>query len=162
MGNNRADHDSSGIGDIIKGFGKLIGNLSEVVDKDSYKKITSGDLFNQGNPHGLKGRYDFAVKLGLNKDDVPGAAPKPEYIIPQVDIIRGEDNVTVILELPGAEAGSAEAVMNGQTLLITADGKDVSYCKKIDMEDDGLCAEDISITENNGIFKIIIGKSRLG
>lgn len=156
MGDNRDDSALSGIGDIIKGFGKLIGSAIDIADKDSFKKNFSGELFKEKNDNALKGKYDFSVKLGLNKEDAIGLSSKREQFTPQAEVFNEKNQIVVILELPGADKDSLQFAVDENILVINAEGKDVSYQKEINLGDFIVCTDGISVTENNGIFKLIL------
>ena len=156
MGSNRDQGGLSGLGDIIRGVGKLLGGITDIVDKDSFTRNFSGDLLSSKNQAGLNGKYDFSVKLGLDKDDAPGSALKSGGPVPQADVYRDPDKITVILELPGADKASLKLRIEGDTLYIDAAGKAASYHKEIGLEGFDASADDIAVTENNGVYKILL------
>jgi HSP20 family protein len=156
MDNNRDDSALSGIGDIIRGVGKLVGSAINIADKDSFKKSFSGDLFKGKNVDALKGKYDFSVKLGLNKEDGIGLPSQRTQDVPQTEVFNEKDQMVVILELPGVDRDSLQFAVDENILVINAEGKDVSYQKEINLGDFAVAGDGISISENNGIFKITL------
>ncbi len=156
MGENRDDSALSGIGDIIRGVGKLVGSAINIADKDSFKKSYSGDLFKGKNGDALKGKYDFSVKLGLDKEEGIGLSSRRTQDTPQAEIFNEKDQMVIILELPGVDKDSLQFAVEEHSLVIHAEGKDVSYQKNIDLGDFAVLRDGISISENNGIFKLIL------
>lgn len=156
MSDNQDNSALSGIGDIIKGFGKLIGSAIDIADKDSFKKNFSGELFKEKNSDALKGKYDFSVKLGLNKEDGTGLSSKRVQYTPQAEVFNERNQIVVILELPDVDKNSLQFAVDENILVINAEGKDVSYQKKINLGDFSVCMDGISVSENNGIFKLIL------
>ncbi len=156
MGSNRDQGGLSGLGDIIRGFGKLLGGITDIVEKDGFTRNFSGDLLSSKNQAGLNGKYDFSVKLGLDKGDVPGSLSKSGGLVPQTDIYRDTDRITVILDLPGADKASLKLRIDGDTLYIDAAGKAASYHKEIGLEGFSASADDIAVSENNGVYKILL------
>ena len=159
MGDNRDDSALSGIGDIIRGVGKLVGSAVNIADKDSFKKSFSGNLFKGKSDDALKGKYDFSVKLGLNKEDVIGLSSQRTRYIPQTEVFNEKNQMVVILELPGVDKDSLQFAVNENTLVINAEGKDVSYQKEINLGDFTVSGDGISVSENNGIFKMTLKAS---
>jgi HSP20 family protein len=156
MDDKRDDSALSGLGDIIRGVGKLVGSAINIADKDSFKKSFSGDLFKGKNVDSLKGKYDFSVKLGLNKEDGMGTSSQRTQYTPQAEVFNEKDQLVVILELPGVDKDSLQFDVDENTLVINAEGKDVSYQKEINLGDFPVSRDGISISENNGIFKLTI------
>lgn len=156
MSDNHDDNALSGIGDIIRGVGKLVGSAINIADKDSFRKSFSGDLFKGKNNDALKGKYDFSVKLGLNEEDGIGSSPQRIQYTPQAEVFNEKDQMVVILELPGVDKDSLQFAVDENTLVINAEGKDVSYQKNVNLGDFAVSRDGISISENNGIFKLTL------
>ena len=156
MADNREDNGLGGLGDILKGVGKLIGSVADFADKDSFRKHISGELCKNRSTGGLSSRYDFSVKLGLDRENVAGLNPAPVYCIPQAGVFNEENQLTVILELSGADKDTLSYRIDGCTLVIEASGSDVSYRKEINISDFHVPMANITVTEDNGIFKLVL------
>lgn len=156
MGNGRDQSNLSGLGDIIKGIGKLLGGITDIAEKDSFGRHFSGNMFKSENSTGLDGKYDFSIKLGLDKEDADKFSLKDRNVVPQADICRDPDRISIILELPGVDKESFEVHIHEDTLFIDAVGKEVSYHKETGLEGFNASADNISVTENNGIYKILL------
>jgi len=156
MGENRDDSALSGIGDIIRGVGKLIGSAIDIADKDSFRKSISGELFREKNTNALMGKYNLSVKLGLNEEDGIGFSSKQVQYTPQAEVFSERNQIVVILELPGVDKDSLQFTVDENILIINAEGKEVSYQKEINLGDFEVCADGISVSENNGVFKLIL------
>jgi HSP20 family molecular chaperone IbpA len=156
MGSNRDQSGLSGLGDIIKGVGKLLGGITDIADKDSFSRHVSGEMFKSKAPAGLDGKYDFSIKLGLDKEDAAESPSKNRNASPQADIRRDSGRISIILELPGADKDSLRFHIQKDMLFIDASGKTVSYHKEIGLEGFNACEDEISVTENNGIYTILL------
>lgn len=156
MADNREDNGLGGLGDILRGVGKLIGSAVDLADKDSFRKHVSGELYRNRSTGGLSSKYDFSVKLGLDSESIAGLNPAPVYCIPQTGVFTEESQMTVILELPGADKDTLSYRIEGCTLVVEAYGSDVSYRKEIDIADFHIPAVNITVSEDNGIFKLVL------
>ena len=155
MGNNSDDRDALGVGNVLKGLGKLIDVVTDLVDSDMSKKTISGDLFKSREDRGLKGRYDFTVKMGLNDRDAEQIAIKPEVVIPQTDIFKENDGMLIILEMPDITPDKFYYSINERFLYVEGIGKRAIYRKEVEGGED-ISKDDISIKEKNGIFTITL------
>ena len=156
MGDSRDDNAFSGISDIIKGVGKLVGSAINIADKDTFKKTFSGDLFKGKNVDAIKGKYDFSVKLGLNKEDGMGFSSHQTQYTPQAEVFNEKDQLVVIVELPGVDKESLQLAVEDNILVIKAEGKEASYQKNVNLGDFSVSRDGIIISENNGIFKLTL------
>lgn len=156
MAGKTDDSGMSGLGDILKGFGKLLNNVIEMAETGASKKSSSGELFNSDNEHGLKGTYDFSVRMGLNDKDAPGVKRKVDIIVPQTDVFREQDRIIAILDMPDISLKNFSCRLLGNSLHIEGTGEKAVYDKTIDLGDFETTEDNISVSENNGIFKIVI------
>lgn len=157
MSNGNDDRHSFGIGDILKGLGDLLNVVNDMVDNDMTKKSFSGDMFKSNNSQGLQGKYSYSVKLGLQDKDRKQIAVQPEIIIPQADVFKENDQIMIILEMPAISMENLHYTIHEKTLLIEGIGNRVIYRKEINIGEE-ITIEQITVTEKNGIFKIVIAK----
>lgn len=157
--NDNSKDNQSGIGDIFKGLGKLVNVIVDMAEKNINEKKDSGDLFNTDN--GLKGKYAFSMKLGMDEKDIGHIIQNPQVIEPQTDIFKEDELTVVIVEMPGVKDENFEYSIHGKALHIMGKDNIRTYEKTIDISELNVNLDEIEVNENNGIYKIVIkhGKS---
>ncbi len=141
------------LGGIFKGVGDLI---------DLASKISEGEVQTQKQ---TKGVYGFSVKVGgvgrpLTVDRF-GTLEKgqghEEVREPLVDVFERESEVVVIAEVPGIEEKDVTIEVQGTELRISAEGKNRTYDKKIELPAE--VKEDSHLTCKNGVLEIKLKKA---
>jgi len=99
----------------------------------------------------------------MEKDDVR-TMPEPVTMVPPVDIIEGENDVTIVFEVPGANSKTAEIeVLNGILTMtagssLTRDGRPVVFKRTFRLADD-VEVERISAKSEDGVLTLIVPKA---
>ncbi len=143
------DEKTGGIGGIFQGLGSLIDLVNELQKKAG----EAGDGSNTGSnternfttKSGLSGVVGLNIRTNLageprietfgnvhNTERGPSVEAVRE---PMVDVLEEENGYTVIAELPGADANTVTAELEGQNLSISANGTGGrKYAKTISFE----------------------------
>lgn len=99
----------------------------------------------------------------MEKDDVR-TMPEPVTMVPPVDIIEGENDVTIVFEVPGANSKTAQIeVLNGILTMsaassLTRDGRPVVFKRTFRLADD-VDVERISAKSEDGVLTLIVPKA---
>ncbi len=72
---------------------------------------------------------------------------------PLVDIIEGDDKLTIVAELPGVEKKDINLEVEQDTLIIDVDAKERRYHKKLKLPC-GVRTDDVKATYKNGILEV--------
>lgn len=155
MSDNSKDNQS-GLGDIFKGLGRLVNVIVDMAEKNINEKKSTGDLFNTDNNDGLQGKYEFSMKLGLDEKDIGHIIQNPQVIEPQTDIFKEDGHTLIIVEMPGVKNEDFEYNLQGNLLCIIGKDNMKTYKKTIDISELNINSDEITTTENNGIYKIVI------
>lgn len=150
------------------GFGKILGNLGELVEKlgdlaekgESLKK--SGDL----KESDLKGVFGYTVNVGLGdvksrvetfgnirRDDTTGESVFDDVREPVVDIHEKDGYLLIVAELPGVSEENVKLDIKEKILTLTAAQGDKKYQRKI-MLPKAFSSESITASCANGILEI--------
>jgi len=99
----------------------------------------------------------------MEENDVQ-TMPEPVTMVPPVDIIEGENDVTIVFEVPGANAKTVEIeVLNGILTMtakssLTRDGRPVVFKRTFRLADD-VDVERISAKSEDGVLTLAIPKA---
>lgn len=114
---------------------------------------------------------DYKMKTDVsgkpNTRDIGNFSKKPltraqansdEQEVP-VDVIEGDDTVSITVEIPGAEKEDIETMVAGEILKINVNSPKYKYCKLINLP----ChvkEKSIKTTYKNGIFDVVIKRKK--
>ncbi len=153
------NHDSrdgqSGIGDIFKGLGKLVNVIADMAEKNVNEKKSEGELFGVDNGNGLHGKYQFSMKLGMKDSDIGGIV-SDQPVEPQTEIFKEDGYTVIIAEMPEVHEESFEYNIEDGSLYLSGKGNMRNYRKSIDISGWDINPDSITVTENNGIYKIVL------
>lgn len=132
-----------GLGGIFQGLGELVETLGHLAEKGAEIR-REGTLGDPGDGKGLKGVFGFTVKVGgLGKESIQvepfgnihrnqkGEPTVGEEREPLVDVFDEKERVLVVAELPGVEDSQVKTEIDGDVLLLTAEGKGRKYRKEV-------------------------------
>jgi len=149
-------------GDFDDDFAWMEENFSRIFDelrKAPMKKLGEGSPF----------VYGFSMRVGPDGKphieefgNVPGAKTGIHEITserePLIDVIEGEDEVTVIAELPGVEKKDVKLEAEEESLSIKVDTPNRKYSKELALP----CkvkTDSIKATFNNGVLEVKIKRA---
>jgi HSP20 family molecular chaperone IbpA len=148
--------NESGIGEIFKGLGKLLNVVVDMAEKNINEKKISGDFLNSNNRDGLKGKYNFSMKLGLKDKDIGHIMQNLQTEEPQTDLFKEDGKTVVVVEMPGVKKEDFDYTVQDNSLCIIGKDNMKTYKKSLDIDELNIDSDVITVIENNGLFKIVI------
>ncbi|GAW93967.1 Hsp20/alpha crystallin family protein [Calderihabitans maritimus] len=130
-----------GFGDLFKGLGNLIDLIKQMEAEGKSEISHTGEIGGLDKERGLRGLYGINIRLGqagtakvkpfgnISKDD-KGLVIR-EIVEPSVDIFEENDAVLVIVEVPGVKEEDFHLKVDGDILVISAQGSYRHYRKEM-------------------------------
>ncbi|MDF2543917.1 MAG: hypothetical protein K0S47_3635 [Herbinix sp.] len=162
------DDDNGNFFSLFTGLDKLIHVVADMAENNKDEVLLKGDI--KSNQNKNIGKYGINVKLGTDKldhfhefqfsDKQKKDENKMKTITPVTDLFDEEDNVTIVVELPGVEKDDIELNLDKNIITITASKKDTLFSKQITL---GFIPEYSKVKENfqNSIYSVMISKNTL-
>mgnify|MGYP001619983558 FL=1 len=129
-----------GFGGLFKGLGNFVDLLSEMVESDESTLSRTGEIKFKGSDK-LRGVYGFTVRTGL------GGTPRVEHFgnirqteagpvvvetrEPLVDVVDEEDQILVVVELPGVAEDEIQVEIVGDDVLSLSTTGERKYAKEV-------------------------------
>lgn len=135
-------------------------NLKEIIDEmmksgvGSNKRFIHGVSFNVG-PDGKPRIQEFGNRPIKKSGGDPVISEERE---PLTDIIEGDDDVAVTVEIPGVEKADIDLNVTKENIEITVDTPQRKYHKNLDLPCDVL-PKTTKATYKNGILDVVIKRS---
>jgi HSP20 family protein len=154
-----------GLGGIFKGIGSLLDLAARMAQEDQPQTSRSGEVEGLGGR--LKGVYGVSVRMGLRGKPViehfgnvreteagPVVAATRE---PLVDLLDEEDQLVVIVELPGVDEKDIQIKVEADALEVKAASGDRRYEKAIPLP---MAARPSSVQSfyRNGVLEVRLAK----
>ncbi len=165
--------DKKGI-DIDFGLGKInLGGIFDGIEKlvDAAAKLEQlgGEFKKEGEvdlshlKQGMKGVFGVSVKTGIGGENpvvesfgnikkTPEGPKVEEEREPLTDLFDENDEIVVIMEMPGVSKEDIQVDLNGDIFDVSASAKTRKYRKEI-LLPNAVKSEDMAWTFNNGIFE---------
>lgn len=138
--------DKRGLTGILGGLGSLVESLGEMLEK---VQAEGGELRREG--HGPLGKgpgranavYGFSMRVGLPGEktrvepfgnvrrDRAGEPVVAEHREPLVDLLEESEHLLVLVELPGVREKDIHLELNGDVLVLRADGNRNKFYKEV-------------------------------
>jgi len=150
-------------GDLIKGLGRFIDIISDMVNSGITEKELKGEI-KDPNIKNLHGAYGINIRIGadhkvLNDKFFSKNPPANKKIMePNVEILEEENQTLIMVDLPGVEEDNIHYTIENDSIFINAQSENVIYKKKLTFKYK-LTGCSISTNFNNNVFLIIINKA---
>lgn len=153
-----------GFGGLLKGLGDLIQNFATIEEKRETKIERRGEY-----PLGSRGKamYGFTMNLGMgNKIEEFGNISREENKImikesrdPMVDLFEEEEEIRIIIEIPGVEREDIQIKVEDSLFLLKAARGDYKYKKEIILSRP-VQKESVSSKYKNGLLTVTLPINR--
>jgi HSP20 family protein len=158
------------LGGLLDGVANIIGRLGDLAEKG--EALRREGNFDSANAKELRGSYGFSVSLGKggSKDETQhevkphrstskqeDACEHPTTRQPLIEIFEENDCVLVIAEMPGVSVENVKLQFEFNKLLVSGKSARLNFEASVDLP----CqcnAEDVSVTENNGLVEIKLNR----
>lgn len=153
------------LGGLFKGMGNLFDTVARMAEEGQGEHSRTGEREVFGGK--AKAVYGFSVRVGLGGKPVVEQfgnvrATEEGTVVagvrePLVDVLDEGDELVVIAELPGVEAGDIRVGVKGDILELSAETRDRNYHKEI-LLPSPVATESMETSYKNGILEIRLKK----
>lgn len=163
---------ASGVKTFADGIKTLLDLASNVAEHIKKVEEEGGDKNYTGQfetKSGLRGVYGFNVSIGTDNKptiskfgNISHTERGPvieEMTEPIVDIFDEEDEILLIVEIPGTDEDKIKIEIEGDILNLTAEGKDHKYAKEILLKSE-VQTESMKQHFKNGILEVRLAKKK--
>jgi len=147
-------------------FERIFDEMQKMFESTSFREMIE-DMMRTGFGSNKRFVHGFSINIGPDGKpkiqefgNKPSKTPKGEPIIseerePLTDIIEGDENVAVTLELPGVEKNDIDLNVTENTLEITVDKPKRKFHKIVDLPCN-VQSKTTKATYKNGILDVVI------
>lgn len=156
-----------GLGGLLKGLGGLIELAARMAEEQGTGRVERrGEV---SGPRGTRAVYGISVKLGGtpvverfgNVRETGQGAVVEETREPYTDVFDEKDEVVVLAELPGVDAGDIEVDVRGDVLSLRAASAQRKYAKELLLPGE-VDAGSMKTSYSNGILEVRLRKQAGG
>jgi HSP20 family protein len=150
----------------LGGFVDFLSNLAERAEEGGGEFTRRGELGD--DKKGVKAVYGFSVRLGAGKPSIEQfgnvkrgdqGAVVEEACEPMVDVFDEGDQLVIVAELPGVEAGDIRFEVKDDVLSLSATHGERKYRKEV-LLPSAVAARAATSLYRNGVFELKLPKAK--